>query len=461
MIPVVTVAEMNAVDQAAPDPVEVLIGRAGRAVALAALDLLGGAYGRRVVVVAGKGNNGADGRAAAAHLRARGVRVAVLDAASAAGGRLPAADLVIDAAFGTGFHGTYYPPDPGRAPVLAVDIPSGLDGDTGVAGGGALAAVATVTFQAYKPGLLLGEGPDRCGRVVVADIGLGPAVDEIASSWLVTDGDARWLPRSPRDSHKWRTAVMVVAGSPGMMGAPRLVSQAALRAGSGYVCLGVPGAGLQTLPSSEAVGVALSATDWELPAAQAAGRCRALVAGPGLGRSASVGRSVAGLLSGVERPAVVDADGINALGSVEGVRQVASRRSAATVITPHDGEFERLTGAPPGDDRLAAVRALAATSGAVVLLKGPTTVVAAPDGWAWFVTSGSSRLATAGTGDALSGVIGAFLARGAPAPEAAAWAAHVHGRAAQLGRAVGLVAGDLPDLISQWLSTGASSGPLR
>jgi ADP-dependent NAD(P)H-hydrate dehydratase / NAD(P)H-hydrate epimerase len=153
---------------------------------------------------------------------------------------------------------------------------------------------------------------------------------------------------------------------------------------------------------------------------------------------------------------VIDADGINAFGSVELLSAAVKGRSAATVITPHDGEYARLTGGPPAADRLSAVRSVAAASGAVVLLKGATTLVAAPDGRAWFVTSGSPRLATAGTGDVLSGLIGAFLARGVSAPQAAALAAHVHGRAAQLGRPVGLVAGDLPDLVADWLSDQSS-----
>jgi NAD(P)H-hydrate epimerase len=318
-----------------------------------------------------------------------------------------------------------------------------------------MTATVTVTFQAYKPGLLLGAGPARCGRVIVADIGLGPLVEQVASGWLVTDWDARWLPPRPRESHKWQSAVMVVAGSPGMMGAPGLVSRAAMRSGAGYVRLGVPGGHLESLPAGEAVGVALPAEGWEGPAAEAATRCRALVTGPGLGVSPSIARSVARLLGRVGLPAVVDADGITALGSVAGVRQALAGRAGATVITPHEGEYARLTGGPPGEDRLGAVRSLAEASGAVVLLKGSTTLVGAPDGRAWFVTAGSPRLATAGTGDALSGVIGAFLARGVAAPQAAALAAHVHGRAAELGRPVGLVAGDLPDLVADWLSGAA------
>jgi NAD(P)H-hydrate epimerase len=236
-----------------------------------------------------------------------------------------------------------------------------------------------------------------------------------------------------------------------------------MRAGSGYVRLGVPGASLSSLASAaalpaEAVGVELPASGWEGPAAEATQRCRALVMGPGLGRGELVGQSVAALLGAVTVPVVVDADGLNALGSLDRLGSVVGTRSAATVITPHEGEYARLTGAAPGADRLAAVRSAASMSGAVVLLKGSTTLVGAPDGRAWFVTSGSPRLATAGTGDVLSGVIGAFLAQGVAPPEAAALGAHVHGRAAGHGREVGLVAGDLPELVADWLSGAVGSG---
>jgi NAD(P)H-hydrate epimerase len=454
VIPVVTSEQMKAVDQAAPEPVEVLVGRAGQAVAAAALRLLGGAYGRQVIVIAGKGNNGADGRAAAARLARRGVRVTILDAATAPS-PLPLADLVIDAAYGTGFRGSYVPPDPGDTPVLAVDIPSGLAGDTGLPGdqGAAVRATATVTFAAYKPGLLLGEGPDRAGAVEVVDIGLGPQVNERATAWLVEDRDvARSLPARPRSGHKWQTAVAVVAGSPGMMGAPNLVSRSALRAGSGYVRLGVPGGSLAAIPSTEAVGLALPAADWHGPVIDAAKRCHAAVIGPGLGRSGTVRVALLRVLTEADLPTVVDADGLNSLESAESLARVTRGRSAPIVITPHDGEYARLFGQPAGADRLGAVRSAAATTGAIVLLKGSTTIVAAPDGRALLSAAGSSRLATAGTGDVLSGMIGAFLARGAQPFEAAGLAAHVHGRAAGLGFSEGLVAGDLPDLVARWLS---------
>jgi ADP-dependent NAD(P)H-hydrate dehydratase / NAD(P)H-hydrate epimerase len=463
VIPVVTAEQMKAIDRAAREPVDQLVRRAGRAVADVALQALGGGYGRRVVVVAGKGNNGADGRAAADVLAQRGVRVAVLDAASLIGGQpLPSSDLVIDAAYGTGFRGTYQPPDPRGAPVLAVDIPSGLAGDTGLPGdadvpGDAVQASMTVTFAAYKPGLLLGQGPAHAGSVHLADIGLGRGVEERCTTWLVTDGDVtQSLPARGRDAHKWQSAVLVVAGSPGMMGAPTLVSRAAMRAGAGYVRLGVPGASLGSLPSAEAVGFPLPADDWAGPVLAAASRCRAMVVGPGLGRGAAVKTGVLRVLAAAPLPVVVDADGLNAVGTAEALGRVVARRSQATVITPHDGEYASLFGGGPGADRLAAVRQEAAATGAIVLLKGSTTVVAHPDGRALLVAAGSPRLASAGTGDVLSGVIAALIARGLDAFEAAALAAHVHGRAAGLGLAEGLVAGDLPDLVARWLS-----GPSR
>ena len=199
MIAVVTPEEMKAVDEAAPEPTEVLVHRAGGAVARVAIEMLGGVYGRRAVVVAGKGNNGADGRDAADRLRRRGIRVQVIEAADAPP-RLPDADLVIDAAYGTGFHGEYQAPDPGTAAVLAVDIPSGVNGLTGEATDGAVRADRTVTFAALKPGLLLGEGPDRTGVVDVVDIGLD--VSGARASLIEGSDVAAWLPRRERDTHK-------------------------------------------------------------------------------------------------------------------------------------------------------------------------------------------------------------------------------------------------------------------
>ena len=164
------------------------------------------------------------------------------------------------------------------------------------------------------------------------------------------------------------------------------------------------------------------------------------------------GGEVGQLVASAPVPAIVDADGLNAIGSLDGLRKIVDKRDKPTVITPHDGELTRLAGAPPGPDRVAAARQAAARSGAIVLLKGSTTVVAEPGGRVLLSVSGTSSLATAGTGDVLSGVVGAFVAQGVPAWEAAALAAHVHGRAARQGHKVGLVASDLPELVAGWLS---------
>jgi NAD(P)H-hydrate epimerase len=467
VIPIVTPAEMAGVDRAASEPVEVLIERAGFGVARAAAGLLGGSYGKRVLVIAGRGNNGADGRAAATLLARRGMSVRVLEAASVgAGAALPEADLVIDAAYGTGLSRPYTPPDPGRAPVLAVDIPSGLSGLTGWpvgdhGEGGAVRADCTVTFAAYKPGLLIGAGPDLSGEVDVVDIGLGHLVGEVAQAWLVTDHDlTRLLPERSRQTHKWVTAVGVVGGSPGMPGAPILCAHGAMRAGAGYAIVAVPGSPPGGgLPPSEYVGRSLPASGWGSLAAESISRAKAFVVGPGLGPDAlgpgaetGAATPVAHLLAATDLPVVVDADGLTALGDLSNLAKVVRDRTGATVITPHEGEFARLAGRRPADDRITDVRSVASETGTVVLLKGSTTIVAEPSGRVLVVNSGSSRLATAGTGDVLSGIIAAFLARGLPGLEAAALAAHCHGRAAALGRSEGLIASDLPDLVSRWLS---------
>lgn len=444
MIPVLTPEEMREVDAAAPDPVDVLVARAGAAVARSAVRLLGGTYGRRVTVVAGKGNNGADGRAAADILARRGTRVLVVDAADAPAA-LPACDLVVDAAYGTGFRGEYRAPDAGGAPVLAVDIPSGVDGLTGEAGDGAVRAGHTVTFAALKPGLLLGAGRDHAGVVEVVDIGLDVSA---ARAHLVDDGDAALLPRRPRDAHKWQSAVFVAGGSAGMAGAAVLAGRSALRAGAGNVRLGVPGASVEQLPPSEMVNMALPAEGWAAPVLEAAQRCRSLLVGPGLARRDSTVAEVRRVLAEAAMPVVVDADALPAVdGPVAG--------AAARVLTPHAGEYRRLCGRPPGPDLLADARALAARTGAVALLKGPTTVVAGPDGDVLLVASGGPRLATAGSGDVLAGVIAAFLALGVEALPAAAVGAHVHGAAAALGPSWGLLAGDVAELLPRWLSAHA------
>jgi NAD(P)H-hydrate epimerase len=439
VLPVVTPEEMRAVDAAAAEPFEVLVERAGRAVGRAALRLLGGGYGRRAVVVAGPGANGADGRVAARVLARSGVRVSVLDVAGAADRALPPCDLVVDAAYGTGFRGSWSPPSVGTTPVLAVDLPSGVDGRTGAVAGPVLQAVRTVTFAALKPGLLLGRGPELAGTVEVVDLGLDVGRP---AAHLVTDVDvARWWPTRRSEAHKWEGAVWLVAGSPGMAGAATLATRGAQRAGAGYVRLSTPGGAPGEGTPTEAVGTLLPERGWAAEVLDGAGRFGALAVGPGLGRGEATVEEVRVLVAGHgATPLVVDGDGLHALGR-------APRVGPGIVLTPHDGEFERLTGHEPGADRMAAARALAATTGAVVLLKGPTTVVADPAGQVLLVRAGDARLAAAGTGDVLTGMVAALLAAGVEPLVAAASAAHVHGMAGNLGWRRGLVAGDLPDLV--------------
>ncbi len=259
-----------------------------------------------------------------------------------------------------------------------------------------------------------------------------------------------WLPVRTVDAHKWKAAVWVVAGSPGMLGAAHLSTRAAGRVGAGMVRLTSPGVASDPLQPTEVVGRAATASGFAGVVLDELARFGALVVGPGLGREDSTVTGVRELVAKSRRPTLVDGDGLSAFA---GRLDLLHGRAAPTVLTPHDGEFATLTGHPPGPDRLGAARALAAEARAVVLLKGPTTVVAEPGGRALVVTEGDARLATAGTGDVLSGAIGGLLAQGVDAFEAAAAGAWLHGAAARRGWPRGLVAGDLPDLLAEVLSS--------
>jgi hydroxyethylthiazole kinase-like uncharacterized protein yjeF len=453
VIPIVTPEQMGAIDAAAPEPVEELIDRAGRAVAREALSMLGGAYGRVVNVIAGRGNNGADGRTAGTYLAQRGVKVRVVEAAMRPP-LLPTCDLVIDAAYGTGFRGEWVAPDVagpgGRRPlVLAVDIPSGVDALTGAAGEGVLRADRTVTFQAMKPGLLFGAGKRLSGDVVVADIGLDVSS---ADQHLVDHGDvARWWPTRATDAHKWNGAVRVVAGSPGMLGAGRLCASAAARTGAGLVTLSSPG--VDPLARSEIIQRQVPVDGFDAAVLSDLDRFGSLVVGPGLGRQDAVLAAARRLVAQAAVPVVIDGDGIFAAAwSADGAAPLIRARGLPTVITPHDGEFALLEGAAPGEDRVAAARSLATKLDCTVLLKGPTTVVATATGSVLVVANGDERLATAGSGDVLAGMIAALLAAEVRPERAAAAAAWVHADAARRGARRGLLAGDIVDLIPTALS---------
>ncbi len=477
MEPVVTPAEMAVIDSRAISEgtsEATLIARAGTAVAWHVRGMLGGVYGRRVVVVCGKGNNGADGRMAARVLQSWGVGVDCFELdtppdLARLGRALDRCDLAVDAMFGTGFHGEFdgvaamIDDELYRAPrILSVDIPSGVDGTTGeIRGdgfiGGAVLAHETITFAACKPGVLFEPGRFHSGRVTVADIGL-PIDAPATVLWTARDAATAPLQRWPHD-YKWSSAVAIIGGSPGMTGAPMLAAHAAQRCGAGMVVVGVGGIEAAThMGGAEVVVKPVPGSpdgfldDSSVPEALAiAGRAKAVVIGPGLGRGQATERAVRALVAQVSAPIVIDADALQALGTDHRELRVRVTSGAApAILTPHAGEYHALTGHDVGANRLDAARSLAASTGCLVLLKGPGTVVAAPDGRAAIVANGGSELATAGTGDVLSGVIAALCAQlgGAVSARdmfaATASAAWIHGQA---GRNAGLgpstIAGDV------------------
>ncbi len=446
MIPLVTPDQMAAVDRAAlrSEPLERILDRVGAAVARSAVDLMRGTYGRRVVAVAGTGLNGDDARHAVMALHRRRVVADVIEASQLdtfdARRLLDRADLILDGAVGTGVGRPWTPPAV-AAPVLAIDVPSGLDPITGTAHGEPWPAARTVTLAAPKPGLYFGSGPDLAGEIQIADIALdlGPAKN---SCHLMTEADVRdRIPTRARTAHKWNHAVLVVAGSPGMTGAAVLCCSAALRGGAGYVHLDSPATSVPGLPIEVVSSLAGRGS------APETSRFSAAVVGPGLGRSTAAEELARAVIEGVDRPLVVDGDGLSAL---VGHERLAGARTSPTVLTPHDGEFARLTdGVGPGPDRVRAALDLADRYHATVLLKGATTVVASPDGRSRVVTTGHADLATAGTGDVLAGVLAALLAIGLEPLDAASVAAWVHGEA---GHKRGLLASDLPDRIAAVLA---------
>ena len=434
----------------------VFIARAGRAVAHVARSMMGGTYGKRVVLVAGKGHNGDDGRVAAGWLTDWGSSVRVLDATECAGEFIDpsTADLVIDAAYGIGFRGEWTPPVVIGVPVLAVDIPSGLDALDGTVPGGVIPADRTVTFAAPKPGMFFGDGPAVCGEIDVVDVGIDVDNDDVSPDVFVVTSDdvSTWLLPRSRNEHKWSTGVRVVAGSPGMGGAASLASVAAMRAGAGIVHLSWRGATDTVQPPTEVVGRALPAEGWGSFVASDIARFSALLVGPGLGRGDDVSTEVRDVLSRCEVATVIDGDGLIAAVDPTGTHETLRARGAETLLTPHDGEFAMLGGDVDDPDRIAATRRLAARTGCAVLRKGPTTIVADPDGTAWLVISGDQRLATAGSGDVLAGVAAAFMARGHSPAVAGAAAAHVHGLAGARGQAEGTIARDVVAVLADVLS---------
>jgi hydroxyethylthiazole kinase-like uncharacterized protein yjeF len=466
---ILTPEEMGRADAAAVAlgcTVPALMQAAGRAVARAVRATFAPC---RTLVLCGPGNNGGDGYAAARLLELWGwpVRVAALapprgDAATAAAGwRGPVvpftptesarAELVIDAVFGAGLARDL---DPAVAEVLkaatrlvAVDVPSGLDGATGQVRGFAPQAVLTVTFFRRKPGHLLLPGRTLCGELLLADIGLPSAVlDQIGPLGFHNTPGLWRLPVLGAEDHKYTRGHVTILGGPAMTGAARLAAAAARRAGAGLVTIAALGAGDVYRTGDPGVLVT------EAPIAELLGDARRGVwlCGPGLGPDA--GAALAALLP-AGRQVVVDADALTACtGAPERLR-------GATVLTPHAGEFARVFGAV-GPDRLAAVRAAARLTRAVVVLKGADTVIACPDGRAAINDNAPPWLATAGSGDVLSGIVAALLGQGLAPFEAGCAAVWLHAAAAQVAGA-GLIAEDLPACLPSAIAAAmASAAPL-
>jgi NAD(P)H-hydrate epimerase len=442
----VTADEVRRAEQAHAGALEELMERAGTAVAQIVLQRFPG----RVTVVCGGGNNGGDGRVCARVLTEEGRDVTVVENF----GDLGEPDVIVDALLGIGLKEE--PREEAtrmielinatEKPVVAVDVPSGVAASTGEVPGAAVQAALTVTFGAAKVGLAVAPGRLHAGSVHVAPIGLAVGEHEHA---LVPATALAEVPRKSPTSTKYRAgSVLVVGGSRGLTGAPMLAALAALRADAGYVTIAAPESTLPTiesrvleavkrpLPEDSAGRLLPRAADAVLEAAE---RADVVALGPGLGRSDGTRELVRILLERLATPVVLDADALWELEPFE--------RPAATVLTPHSGELARLL-ATTADEidahRLESVRRAASIFGSVVLLKGTDTLVAAPREGVLVAAYGRPSLATAGTGDVLTGIVAAFLAKGLAAREGAAAAAVAHGLASRLVEAqAGLVASDL------------------
>lgn len=446
LLPLLTADETRRAEEAHPGPIEELMERAGAAVAEAVLREFHG----RVTVVCGKGNNGGDGRVCARRLQEAGREVRIVDGV----GDLGEPDVIVDALLGVGLRGAPRE-DAARMvelingsgrPVVAVDVPSGVNASSGEVPGAAVRATSTVTFGAAKVGLAVAPGRFHTGHVVTAPIGLRVQEHEHA---LVPASTLLEVPRKSATSTKYSAgSVLVVGGSRGLTGAAMLASLAAFRADAGYVMLAAPESSLPVLETrllevvkrplrEDAAGRLLPrSADGILEAAEQAD---VVAIGPGLGRSDGTVELVRILLEQLDLPMVLDAD---ALWELE-----PFSRSAPTVLTPHAGELARLLGTESKTveaHRLDSVRRAATRFGSIVLLKGGDTLVAAPRGGVLVSLYGEPSLAAAGTGDVLTGVVAAFLAKGIDAQLAAALAAVAHGVASKIApHQAGLIASDL------------------
>jgi ADP-dependent NAD(P)H-hydrate dehydratase / NAD(P)H-hydrate epimerase len=482
-----TVAAMAAVDAAAIQggtPGIALMESAGAAVAERARALA--PEGGRVLILCGPGNNGGDGFVAARHLAEAGRAVEVVllgaradlkgDAALAARAwtgpvregapdALPAADLVVDALFGAGLsrdldgaaRALVEAVNGAGLPVLAVDVPSGVDGDTGAVRGAAIRASETVTFVAFKPGHLLLPGRDLCGRLHLADIGAGEAAlaTGLAACGpaLHRNGPELWgdaFPRLSGESHKYtRGHALVLSGPATRTGAARLAARGALRAGAGLVTVASPPAALaENAAHLTAIMLRPCESADDLDDLLTDERLNAILLGPGLGTGEGTRERVA-VAAAAGRGLVLDAAALTSFaGQAASLAAHIADGGARAVLTPHAGEFARLFQGTDagGGDKLARARTAAALTGAVVVLKGADTVVAGPDGRAAINGHGSPYLGTAGSGDVLGGLIAGLLAQGMAPFEAACAGVWLHGDAG-VRHGPGLIAEDIPELM--------------
>lgn len=448
-----------------------------------------------VLVLAGPGNNGGDAFVAARHLRAWWFKVTLvfagertglsadaqgaLDAWLAAGGEIYSGipenkkwDAVIDGLFGIGLDRRDGRDLTGRylalvnainrmnLPVLAIDIPSGLGSDTGNVRGAAIRADMTVTFIALKPGLLTGSGPDYCGKIYLRDLDLDVAALKAAGSWVMDPAHAQKLlpPPRPADSHKGMFgSIGIVGGSTGMIGAALLAGSAALKLGAGRIYLG--------LIAGDAPGVDTAQPELMLRPIEELfklGNLNCLIAGPGLGTEPNAHFWLGCALES-KLPLVLDADALNLIAAHSKVSNLLRERAAASILTPHPAEAARLLGkdiSTVQHDRMAAAAELAARFNCCVVLKGAGSICAMPDGRRYINTSGNPGLSSAGTGDVLSGIIGALLAQGSDPEDALLLAVHLHGAAAdallqELGGPVGMTASEIIHaarrLLNNWI----------
>ncbi|MEO7744534.1 MAG: NAD(P)H-hydrate dehydratase [Usitatibacter sp.] len=461
--PILTPGELRAVEAGAAGRTPTLMELAGQAVAGAARRHATDS-GAPILVAVGPGNNGGDGWVAAECLRAAFSRVLVLDMAGtspkavearaaqarfvAGGGEIvrewPASlrpALVVDGLLGIGLARDVDARmaveieriNAAHVPVLSIDIPSGLDAQTGRARGRAVHANATITFIAYKPGLLTGDGPDYCGAIECDDLGARDSVLAAAHGELLTPGDVRgWLGPRKRTAHKGNHGCLaVIGGSRGMTGAALLAARVGLVCGAGKVRVG--------LLSPDAPALDGAYPELMLGAVDDAMKADVIVAGPGAGQSPSAAsvsmfeRSVLPALLALAKPLVLDADALNALAYNDGLRDALLTRTAATILTPHPAEAARLLGVQTTQvqsDRLAAALELADRHHVHVVLKGAGSICAFPGGRWSINTTGNPGLASAGTGDVLAGMIGALLCQGLSAEHALQYAVCLHGAAA-------------------------------